>query len=150
LLWTAPYKAEEAHFTSDGKYLIAAPGGHVEWRIWDAEAGEAAKDLHPPTGYVRMFAISPDDRLLILPTDTDYILWDVKEGREKRRWPAARQTGRGVFAPDGRSVVLYDTILRRIDLETGKNLYAGVASRGHAGAVRRLFFAADGKQLVSV
>src|SRR5262249_43932479 len=84
------------------------------------------------------------------PTDTDYILWDVKEGREKRRWPGARQTGRGVFAPDGRSVVLYDTILRRIDLETGKNLYAGVASRGHAGAVRRLFFAADGKQLVSV
>jgi WD40 repeat protein len=66
------------------------------------------------------------------------------------RWPGANQAGRGVFAPDGRSVITHDTTLRRWDVATGKPLYADVSALGHTGAVKRLFFAAGGRRLASV
>lgn len=144
--------AEECHFTPDGKYLIAAPGGgQTRWHIWEADTGKPAKELHPPTvGYAWSFAVSPDGTQLVIPTDTDYVLWDLKAGAVKHRWPGANQRGRGTFAPDGRSVVTHDTILRRWDLATGKNLYANVSGHGHVATVRRVFFTPDGKRAISV
>jgi WD40 repeat protein len=78
------------------------------------------------------------------------VLWDLKAGEVIHRWPMANQSGRGTFAPDGRSVVTYDTILRRWDLATGKNRYADVAALGHVAPVRRVFISPDGKRLISV
>jgi WD40 repeat protein len=152
LLWDVPnYNAEETHFTPDSKYLIAAPGGgQNEWRIWKADTGKRARDLHPPKGYVWMFAVSPDGQSLLLPTETDYVLWDIKNARERHRWPGAIQSGRGVFAADGQSIVTHDTILRRWDIKTGKNLYADVSTQGHVAPIRKMFFAPDGKRLISI
>jgi WD40 repeat protein len=151
-LWDVPnYNAEQTHFTPDGKHLIAAPGGgQNEWHIWDADTGKPAKDLHTPTGYVWMFAVSPDGIQLLLPTDTDYVLWDMKTGKEIRCWPGALQRGRVLFSPDGRSAITYDTVFRRWDVATGKNLYADVESLGHVAPVKRIFFSPDSKRVVSV
>ena len=51
--------------------------------------------------------------MLLIPTITDYVLWDLSAGTIKHRWPGAHQAGKGVFAPDGRSVVTYDAVLQR-------------------------------------
>ncbi len=66
------------------------------------------------------------------------------------RWPGARQSGKIAFAPDGRSVVTADTILRRWDIASGKSLYADAAALGHTAPIRRLYFTPDGKRLASV
>jgi WD40 repeat protein len=146
------YNAEECHFTPDSRSVIAAPGGgQREWHVWDADTGKPAAGLRPPTvGYAWSFAISPDGAQLLIPTDTDYVLWDLKAGEVRHRWPGANQSGRGTFAADGKSVVTADTILRRWDLATGKNVYADVSAIGHTAPVRRVFFTPDGTRLVSV
>ena len=71
-------------------------------------------------------------------------------GKIKHRWPGAYQAGQGVFAPDSRSVVTYDAILRRWDVGTGQLLYADVSPQGHTAAVEHLFFTPDGRHLASV
>jgi WD40 repeat protein len=152
-LWEVPnYNAEMCRFTLDGKYVIAAPGGgQREWHVWDAATGKPAAGIKPPTvGYACSFAVSPDGSQLLIPTDSDYVVWALKAGEVRHRWPGANQSGRGTFAPDGRSVVTYDTILRRWDLATGKNLYADVSPLGHTAPVRRVFLTPDGQRLISV
>ena len=152
LLWQATHcNALDPRFTADGRHIVTAPRWTTDrWHIWDAATGEEAKNLHPPTDYALWFEISPDGAQLLLSTETDYILWDMKAGRQLRRWPGANWWGRGAFAPDGRSVVTYDTILRRWDLATGKNLYADVSPLGHTGAVEQLFFSRNSKRLISI
>jgi WD40 repeat protein len=150
-LWAQPkYNAERVAFTPDGAHLIAAPGGGQNaWHIWETTTGRPAKKLQPPTvGYVWTFAVSPAQ--LLIPTVTDYVLWDLSAGKVKHAWPGAHQAGKGVFAPDGRSVVTYDSILQRWDVATGRPLYADVAALGHTAAVERLFFTPDGQRLASV
>jgi WD40 repeat protein len=153
LLWSEPkFNAEKVAFTPDSRHLIAAPGGgQSAWHVRDAATGRPAKDLRPPNvGYVWTFAVSPDSRSLLIPTHTDYVVWDLAAGKVVHRWPGANQSGKGVFAADGKSVVTFDTILRRWDLDTGRQLYPDVGSLGHVAPVRRLLFAPDGKRLVSV
>ncbi|HEX3151015.1 MAG TPA: hypothetical protein VHR66_23245 [Gemmataceae bacterium] len=146
------FYAEECRFTADGTHIIAAPGGGLsDWHVWDANTGKDVAGLHPPTvGYAWSFAVSPDGNLLLIPTYDDYVVWNLKAGVIRHRWPGARSWGRGVFAPDGKSVITYDTILRRWDLVTGKNIYANVTELGHVDALERLFFTPDGTRLVSM
>src|SRR5262249_2523349 len=141
LLWQVPkFTASQVSFTPDSRHLIAGQNGGPRWHVWGARDGRPAEGLRPPTvGYAWMFAVSPDGSKLLIPTDTDYGLWDLKAGKALHRWAGANQSGRGVFAPDGRSVVLYDTILRRLDVRTGKPLYADVGARGHTAPVRHFF-----------
>lgn len=153
LLWREPkFNAEMAAFTPDSRRLIAAPGGgQSEWHIWDAATGRPSKTFSAPQiRYVWTFVLSPDGSKLFAPTDTDYVLWDLRAGRVLHRWPGAKQSGKVAFAPDGRSVVTVDAILRRWDVDSGKSLYPDAAALGHVAAVRRVFFTPDGKRLVSV
>jgi RNA polymerase sigma factor (sigma-70 family) len=153
LLWHEPkFNAEEMRFTSDSQTLIAAPGGgQRQWRLWDAATGKAAAGLAAPeVGYVWTFTLSADDRLVAVPTETDYVVWDLEAGKVTHRWPCANQAGKILFAPDGRSVVLHAATLQRFDLATGKRLYADVGALGHTGPVHRLAFTPDGSRLVSM
>jgi WD40 repeat protein len=152
VLWTEKYNAEMVRFTPDGAHLIGAPGGgQPEWRVWETATGKPANNLQPPTvGYAWTFAASPDGNLLLIPTVTDYVLWDLRAGKIRQRWPGAYQAGKGVFAPDGRSVVTYDAILRRWDVANGRLMYEDVSSQGHTASVEQLFFTPDGKRLASV
>jgi WD40 repeat protein len=74
----------------------------------------------------------------------------LSAGRVLHRWPGAHQAGKVACAPDGRSVVTSDTILRHWDVATGRPLYADVGPLGHVKSVRRLFFTPDGQRLASV
>jgi WD40 repeat protein len=152
-LWDQPIaNGVQCHFTADGKHVIAAPGWRqTVWHVLHADTGEEVAGLHPPTvDYAGFFAVSPDGNLLLIPTYEDYIVWDLKSGAIRHRWPGPDSWGRGVFAPDGKSVITFDTILRRWDLATGKNVYANVTELGHVAAVKRLFFAPDGARIVSI
>jgi WD40 repeat protein len=135
------FNAEKVAFTPDGRHVLATPGGGQNtWHVWDCATGQPAKVFRPPTvGYVWTFAVSPDGRRLLIPTHTDYVLWDLQTGRIRQRWPGANQSGRGVFC-----------ILRRWDVASGKPLYPDVSPLGHTAPVRRLFFTPDGRRLVSV
>ncbi len=152
VLWTEKYNAEMIAFTPNGAHLIGAPGGgQSEWRVWETLTGKPAKNLQAPTaGYAWSFAVSPDGNLLLIPTVTDYVLWDLHAGEIRQRWSGANQAGKGVFALDGRSVVTYDAILRRWDVTTGRLLYEDPSSQGHTASVEHLFFTPDGKRLASV
>jgi WD40 repeat protein len=143
--------AEAMAFTPDGQHLIVNSNGGNVWHVWDAATGQSASQFQPPTvGYAWRFAVSPDGTKLLIPTETDYVLWDLTAGRLARRWPGAKQGGKVAFAPDGRTVVTCDTILQRWDVATGQPLYADVASVGHTAAVRKLYFTPDGRRLASV
>ena len=152
LLWQVQKcNALGPHFTPDGKYVIAEPRwSNGRWHIWNAETGAEVRDLHPPTGAASDFDVSPNGSMLLLAEKKDYVLWDMKSGRERRRWPGASESGVGLFAPNGRSVVVFDAVRRRWDLATGKNLYPDVTPFGHTAAVRHIFFSYDGKLLVSI
>jgi WD40 repeat protein len=152
VLWTEKYNAEMVVFTPDGAHLIGAPGGgQSEWRVWETATGKPVKNLQAPAaGYAWSFAVSPDGNSLLIPTVTDYVLWDLQTAKIRQRWPGANQAGKGVFAPDGRSVVTYDAILRRWDVTSGRLLYEDVSSQGHTASVEHLFFTPDGKRLASI
>jgi WD40 repeat protein len=141
----------EIRFTSDGKRLIAAPAfGRTDWRAWNARSGEPITSLRLPAMSGRTFAVAPDGNCLLISGTDEYVVWDLKAGQIRHRWPVANRLGQGTFARDGRSVVTYDTVLRRWDLATGRNLYTDVSGLGHTGAVRELFFAPDGSRLLSI
>jgi RNA polymerase sigma factor (sigma-70 family) len=151
-LWhEAKFNAEELQFTSDSRTLIAAPGGNQnKWHVWDAATGKPAPGfIAPDIGQVWTFVLSADDNLLAAATNTDYVVCDLKTGKVLHRWPGANRSGQALFAPDGRSIVVYSTTMQRYDLATGKPLYADVATRGHTAEVRRVAFTLDGRRLVS-
>jgi WD40 repeat protein len=153
LLWReTKFRAETLKFTPDNRSLITASGGgQSALHIWDAATGRPSKAFPAPTlGSVWTFALSPDGSKLLAPTDTDYVLWDLQGGKVLHRWPGAKQSGKVAFAPDGRSVVTCDTILRRWDVASGESLYPDAAALGHTAPVRRLYFTPDGKRLASV
>ena len=131
------YNAEQMHFTPDARVLIA-PGGAVNAvAIWDADTGEPAKELIPRAILCVDVRGLPDGSLLLMPTETDYLLWNMKKrsaiaGQGPPVWT-------GTFAPDGRSVVAHDTIFRKWDVAAGKNLYEDVASLGMS-PVKKLFY----------
>jgi WD40 repeat protein len=153
LLWRlAGFNAERLEFTPDGRHLLGAPGGGQNaWHVWDAVTGKPSEQLRPPTvGYAWTFAVAPDGGSVVVPTRTDYVLWDLKKGKMLHRWAGANQAGKVAFAPDGRSLVTCDTILRRWDVATGKPLYADVSMLGHTAPVRCVFFTPDGRRVVSV
>jgi WD40 repeat protein len=153
LLWREPkFNAGMAAFTPDSQRLIAAPGGGQSgWHVWDAATGQPSKTISAPRlGQAWRFVLSPDGNKLLVPTDTGYVLWDLRAGRVLHRWPGAKQGGKIAFAPDGHSVVTADAILRRWDVDSGTSLYPDAAALGHVAPVRRVFFTPDGKRLVSV
>ena len=109
------YNAEECRFTPDGRYLIAVPGRGTA-RVarlgrGDRQAGGrahaadrrlrldirrlAGRDQAPHPHRYRLRRLGPEGRGGRAPLAGGY------------------ESGRGAFAPDGRSVVTHDTILRR-------------------------------------
>ncbi|HKB04090.1 MAG TPA: WD40 repeat domain-containing protein [Gemmataceae bacterium] len=140
--------AGEAHFTPDGSHLIAAPGfGQNSWHAWDVGTGKASGMLRlPPNRHVDAFTVLPGGSRLLLSSG----VWDLQAGEMRHRFPAAGYGVRAAIAPDGRSVVTHDVILRRWELATGRNLYPDVSRLGHTAPVSRLFFTPDGAHLVTV
>ena len=143
----------ELAFARNGRLLIATANGKEPWHVWDTEAGQLSKHyIPPPESFpgAYLLSVAPDGGKLLLVTRTDYVVWDLKEGKALHSWPAPDRGRNGVFSPDGQSAVTYDTVLRRWDIATGKQLYSDVSKLGHTGPVQRFQFTTDGKRLASV
>jgi WD40 repeat protein len=139
--------------TQNGQLLIGSGYGKDFFRVWNTESGQPSKAHIPPPenfGGSWILATSPQGNKLLLISGTDYVVWDLKEGKELHRWPGTDNGGNGAFSPDGQSVVTYDSVIRRFDVVTGKQLYSDVAKLGHTGHVQRFQFTTDGKRLASV
>jgi WD40 repeat protein len=147
-LWHGEATRGALAFSPDGKSLFVDTGA----RVLDADSGKLSSTLHghPFGGPAWSLTVSPDGSKLVVPTDVDFVLWDLRAGEVLHRWPGAHQSGTAFFAPDGKSVVTCTSVLQRWDVDTGKPLYADVASLGHTAQVKRLLATPDGKRLASL
>lgn len=104
---------------------------------------------------VRSVAFSPDGRYALSGSFDSYIcLWDVKSGKEIRRfkghggWFSSGEVMSVGFASDGQRIVSgsTDKTLRLWQVESGQEL---IRMKGHADAVMSVTFSPDGKHLAS-
>jgi RNA polymerase sigma factor (sigma-70 family) len=122
----------------DGKDLTTV-GGDGTVRLWDALTGKERQRVTAPEGNV--LALSPDGRALLTASAGQAGLWDVRGGKEARRFPrgepAPDEPAGGVmlsgrFSADGRRVAAATFgfkgprdrwALRVWDAATGKELH---------------------------
>lgn len=149
-LWTDDVAAVFLTFAAGGKTLVACPFKfEKEWRAWDAATGKRA-DVKLPDQRVNIsestILLAAGDTVLF-STYEGVIAWDLKAGKESRRFPSARSLA--AVAPDGKSLLTYGPRWQRWDLETGKPLYPETDKLGHL-PIDRVRLSPDGKTLAAV
>jgi len=143
----------------DTKWLALPTAGKV--KLIDLTTGKEARQLEGGDGQSPL-VFSPDSKQLVLVAGRADALtvWDVATGKTlhqngKAGWPGAglavnlnaRLTAGLAVAPDGKWLACTEgPAVRLIDLETGKEKTAGA---GHAGALRGVGYARDGKTLLT-
>jgi len=98
----------------DGKSIVTR-GSNNAIHLWDTATGKESKRYALPTGS-NMAAFSADGSLLVLGMQNNQkrgeiavVLWDVKEGKELRQWPAGQNGFVSVaISPDGKFVATRD------------------------------------------
>ena len=107
------------------------------------------------THAVRSVAFSPDGRYALSGSfDGSICLWDVKSGKEIRRfkghggWFSSGEVMSVGFVPDGQRIVSgsVDKTLRLWQVESGQEL---IKIKGHGDAVMSVTFSPDGKHIAS-
>jgi WD40 repeat protein/tRNA A-37 threonylcarbamoyl transferase component Bud32 len=146
-------------FAPDGKTLALAQFGSLP--IWDLSGNEPKKRTLVTTGEVHCVAFSPDGRRILAGGvrtnkekkagwEPDLRLWDVKTGKEIRRFEGHAWSVENVaFSPDGRRALSGDenggggdiNTFRLWDVDSGKELHS--SKTGHVGS---LAFSPDSKQ----
>jgi WD40 repeat protein len=131
-------------FTPDGKILSS----QQRPRAVDLQTGQNVEIPRLPAfDWDTHLSITPDGRTLLLANNEGVRVWDLKEGKERRRLKEAGEEV--VVTPDGKNIITNSGVLQRWDLATGKPLWSDTAGLGHAGEVTVVAFSADGKRLVS-
>ncbi len=169
-LWDAHTGAERASFgphtgcvwsvafSPDGRFLAAAAGDlHTEGspgeiKLWDVTAGTATT-LDLPSQAFYAVAFSPDGTTLAagVAVGREVVLWDMIEGRERRRWPAhAGAFLRVSYSPDGRWLATASTlsINDQVVIWRADDGVEQVRVRGLSG-VRALAWAPDSRLLAA-
>ncbi|MFO0808107.1 MAG: serine/threonine-protein kinase [Gemmataceae bacterium] len=142
-------------FGPNGRQIATASGG-PEVRLWDADTGTPLRTLAlppDPSGTSQAWSVSfGRNGLLVAP---DYwsgriAVWDSRDGRLVRtfagEWSpqySLDQTGRAVFAPDGRTVAVCGTGVALWDAVGGRL----IRQVSHESA-RAVAFSPDGRRLV--
>jgi WD40 repeat protein len=116
--------------------------------------GAVARTGHPGLthrDHVTCLAFTADGRSLISGSEDPTVrVWDLKTGRERRRWEDHRGRVEGLaVSPDGKRLAScgQDATVRLVDLATGRPHLDPFVSRG---PVYRLVFAPDGNALCAV
>ena len=146
-------KVAFAYFSPDGRSLAsfswndnAEPGTA---RIWDIGSGAELHRLKSPGGVVLCVAFSPDGKYVATGCQHhDLILWDVKTGKEVRRYPTDAFFGTVAFSPEGKrlAAVSGEGAIRLWDVATGRVLPASVDP--FVNTIRDLHFSSDGRRLL--
>jgi WD40 repeat protein len=156
-----PQSGFSSAISTDGKTLIvgidrpAPPGGKELLApgltsVWDITTGKERWRLETQ-GSVIGVALSPDGKTLAYIQDTANViqLRDMDSWKELRRLAVVEGIARNLtFSPDGKVLAArVENSLELWDVATGRSL----SSRpGHAAAVGRVAFTANGRQLVSI
>jgi len=140
-------------FTPDGKTVaVAMPTGAI--RLWDVAGGKELLASRGHQGGVTALSVSADGKTLIT-TAEDHTLrqWHLDNGKEFRRTALPAGAGRGVFAPDGKSVA-FGTGTDKLhvwDPAAGKSLHTLATSKAGFGGLPPagggLALSADGKAM---
>ncbi|WP_422927332.1 sigma-70 family RNA polymerase sigma factor [Singulisphaera sp. PoT] len=154
---------EQIAVTPDGKRIVTL-GGEGDGHVWDAATGEHLRRVG--MSWQRGFALSPDGRLLAWSHEDDTIQYPSEDA------PGATETGSRLrlmdlttgefierfdpfegsanvlsFAPDGRTLMTADRIVRVWDLATGKVTRQFAATWKPRARIWRSRFSFDGTQL---
>jgi WD40 repeat protein/tRNA A-37 threonylcarbamoyl transferase component Bud32 len=136
----------------DGTRLISCGVDHTV-RLWDLESGRGLRALQGHTNWVHGVAVSADGRRALSGSaDKTVRLWDLDTGTELHRREDAKDEVHSVaLAPDGRTGVAgckNHQMLLWTGLDTAQP-HAVEFPELHAGPVRQLAFAHDGRTLAS-
>jgi RNA polymerase sigma factor (sigma-70 family) len=156
-LWLVPRNAEEFAVSSDGRMVLSAVGDQSGFHVieTDPDSGQPTESFKPFQGAhsnVRLL-IAPDNRTVVMSTFDGIIVWDLQTGKEVRRFKPPKTEGHGygpelgAISPDSRTLVTNLGHLQRWDLMTGKPLFAAPPDAGLGGAIDRLAFTPDGKEV---
>jgi hypothetical protein len=133
-------------FTADGKQLVAAGGSFdPSILVYDTATARELGRLEGHTNFVGDIALAPDGQSLAsVGWDATARLWDVRAGKERRRWPRfAGSPSRVAFAADASGLLA--------EPETGTvclfDLTTGKPRRRLAGFGRWLGTSPDGRTL---
>ena len=128
------YIIQEMVYSPRGKYLFVRGDRHI--LLLDAQAGEMVLKLEFPS--ICDAAVSPDERLLAVTTDSSLYIWHIQLGRclqeiaHKKRFPDSIR-----FSPDNRYISCSEQVY---EVRTGR-----IASTGQSLFSRDVIFSPDGR-----
>ncbi len=142
-------------FAHSGKFLVSG-GGDGAIRLWDVADRQVGTGLPRPyalplrNGNVRRVAISPDDRILAVASNTQGVeLWDLETHELRKALPGRQGSIQAIaIAADGRTLATGDArgCIRLWDPATGEER---TSFAGDPLGVRALAFSPDGRRLAS-
>jgi WD40 repeat protein len=104
------YVAADAAFSPDGTLLATLDGDAKGATVWDLTRERKAARIPLALIFGDTFvAFSPDGGLLAFPSRHELVVWDVKAGKELRRFAVGPAPPlRAAFSPDGKRLAAVD------------------------------------------
>ncbi len=146
-LWQNDHAASVLAAAPDGKTLCTDTVRDGTLCLWDAETGHKLGVLESERRWTSQIAFSPDSQTVAQGTDKGVYLWNAATRMLQHHFEPAGS--RVAFASDGKSLFTLGRLLERWDVKTGKALYPDTRGDGHAGPVKGVMFAPDGRTVVS-
>jgi serine/threonine protein kinase/WD40 repeat protein len=116
---------ERVDISPDGRWVATGTWRGTGVKIWDVARGVVSREL-PVAGSADV-TFSPDGRLLVTSSGTEYEVWDTRSWTLLHRFPRSQTgglPGKAAFRPDGRLLALLETrtLVRLVDPATGRGL----------------------------